>query len=193
MARRKAIGFEANLFQGHKGVTAVIVPFDPRAIWEREPVPLDARREGWLVAGTVNGARFEGWIGFRWGRFFLIVDAALRAAAKVAVGDALEIAIAPTDSATALAIAREQAVLTTAPRKRAPATRASAAPSARPARTKLPARAAKNADTGRASGTTRKQPGVPAAPDATTRRTPAARGAQPARARPTGKRRDRAA
>jgi hypothetical protein len=193
MARRKAIGFEATLFQGHKGVTAVIVPFDPRATWDREPVPLDARREGWLVAGTVNGARFEGWIGFRWGRFFLIVDAALRAAAEVAVGDALEIAIAPTDSASALAIAREQAVLTTAPRKRAPATRASAPPSARPARTKLPARAAKNADTGPASSTTRKPPGVPAAPNARTRRTPAARGAQPARATPTGKPRDRVA
>lgn len=166
MARRKAIGFEANLFQGHKGVTAVIVPFDPRATWEREPVPLDARREGWLVAGTVNGARFEGWIGFRWGRFFLIVDAALRAAAEVAVGDALEIAIAPTDSATALAIAREQAKLTTAPRRRASATRASAAPRARPPRTRAPARAAKNADTGPAPGTATKQRGTPAAPNA---------------------------
>lgn len=65
MARRKAIGFEAALISGHKGVTAVIVPFDPREAWAREPVPLDARREGWLVAGTVNGVAFEGWIGHR--------------------------------------------------------------------------------------------------------------------------------
>ena len=136
MARRKAIGFEANLFQGHKGVTAVIVPFDPRSTWGREPVPLDARREGWLVAGTVNGAAFEGWIGFRWGRFFLIVDAGLRAAAEVAVGDALEIAIAPTDSATALAIAKVQAQLTTAPRKRTSAQRTPAAPRAQKPRGK---------------------------------------------------------
>jgi hypothetical protein len=132
MARRKTIGFEAALFEGHKGVTAVIVPFDPRAVWELEPTELDPRREGWLVAGTVNGVTFEGWIGFRWGRFFLIVDAALRAAAEVEVGDPLEIAVAPTTSATALAIAREQAKLTTAPRKRggkarkAPAVRSSA-------------------------------------------------------------------
>jgi hypothetical protein len=118
MARRKMIGFEAALFEGHKGVHAVIVPFDPRAVWELEPTALDPRREGWLVAGTVNGVTFEGWIGFRWGRFFLIVDAALRALAKVVVGDRLELAVAPTTSATALAIAQEQAVLTTAPRKR---------------------------------------------------------------------------
>lgn len=141
MARRKTIGFEAALFEGHKGVTAVIVPFDPRAVWECEPTELDPRREGWLVAGMVNGVAFEGWIGFRWGRFFLIVDAALRALARVKVGDLLEIAVAPTTSATALAIAQEQAKLTTAPRKRGkarttPAVKASAAraPAARAGR-----------------------------------------------------------
>jgi hypothetical protein len=122
MARRKPIGFAAALIQGHKGVTAAIVPFDPREVWAREPVALDARREGWLVAGTVNGVAFEGWIGHRWGRFFLIVDPELRAAAGVRVGDRLELAVAPTTSATALAIAKAQAPLTTAPRR--PARRA---------------------------------------------------------------------
>lgn len=118
MARRKAIGFEAALIEGHKGVTAVIVPFDPREAWGSEPVPLDARREGWLVAGTVNGVAFEGWIGQRWGRFFVIIDAALRAAAGVRVGDRLELTVAPTTRASALAIAKAQAPLTTARRPR---------------------------------------------------------------------------
>jgi hypothetical protein len=120
MARHKTIGFETALIEGHKGVTAVIVPFDPREAWGSDPVALDARREGWLVAGTVNGAAFEGWIGLRWGRFFVIIDPALRAAAGARVGDRLEVAIAPTTSARALAIAKQQAQLTTAPRKRAP-------------------------------------------------------------------------
>src|SRR5215468_11102261 len=106
MAGRKAIGFEAALIEGHKGVTAAIVPFDPREAWGSEPVPLDARREGWLVAGTVNGVAFEGWIGHRWGRFFMIIDAALRAAAGVRVGDRLELTVAPTSRASALAIAK---------------------------------------------------------------------------------------
>jgi hypothetical protein len=110
--------FEAELIQGHGGVTAVIVPFDPREAWGVEPVALDARREGWLVRGTMNGARFEGWIGFRWGRHFIIADEALRAKAKLAVGDAVTVAVEPTASATALAVAREQAKLTTASRRR---------------------------------------------------------------------------
>jgi hypothetical protein len=118
MAPRKPIGFEAPLIEGHGGVTVVIVPFDPREVWAREPTPLDARREGWLVAGTVNGVAFEGWIGFRWGRYFLMIGPELRAAAKLAVGDAVEVAVAPTTSKTALAIAKAQAQLTTAPRRR---------------------------------------------------------------------------
>jgi hypothetical protein len=118
MAKRTSVGFSASLVAGHGGVTVVIVPFDPRELWRREPVALDARREGWLVAGTVNGVAFEGWIGFRWGRFFLMVDPALRSAAAVAVGDLVEVTVSPTTTATALAVAREQAKLTTAPRKR---------------------------------------------------------------------------
>ena len=110
--------FEAELIMGHKNVTAVIVPFDPQKIWKKKPVPLDARREGWLVRGKIEGVGFEGWIGNRWGRFFIIVSAALRKQAGISVGDLLEISVEPTDSESALAIAREQAKLTTAPRRR---------------------------------------------------------------------------
>jgi hypothetical protein len=50
-----------------------------------------SRREGWLVTGSMNGAKFDGWIGFRWGRYFIIVDAARRKGAKVEVGDPVEV------------------------------------------------------------------------------------------------------
>jgi hypothetical protein len=112
------VGFEAPLVEGHKGVTVVIAPFSPREVWGVEPVALDARREGWLVTGTMNGAKFDGWIGFRWGRHFIILDAALRKAAKAIVGDTIEVVVKPTTSAKALAVAKEQAPLTTAPSKR---------------------------------------------------------------------------
>jgi hypothetical protein len=112
--------FEAELIEGHKGVTVVLVPFDPEAVWSRKPVRLDPRRDGWLVTGTANGARFDGYIGERWGRFFIIIDPELRAAAEVAVGDTLTMVIGPTATARALARARAQSKVTTAPKKGRP-------------------------------------------------------------------------
>jgi Domain of unknown function (DUF1905) len=108
--------FQAELIKGHKGVTPVIVPFDPQHVWGIPPIEIDLRRDGWLVRGTMNGAPFEGWIGRRWGRFFIILDPVLRAAAKASVGQIVDVTIEPTSSKRALAIAREQAKLTTAPR-----------------------------------------------------------------------------
>lgn len=116
MVKKQRIGFTAPLVEGHKGVTPVIVPFDPREVWGVEPVPLDDRREGWLVEGTVQGVAMHGWIGFRWGRYFLIIGPELRAKAKLAVGDAVEVALSSSKSPRALAVAKEQAPLTTAPR-----------------------------------------------------------------------------
>jgi hypothetical protein len=116
----KKIGFSAVLIAGHKGVDAVIVPFDPEEVWGKKAILIDGRREGWLVAGSMNGVPFKGWIGHRWGRHFIIVDAATRAAARTSVGATIELMVAPTTSRAALAIAREQAPSTTAPgRKRA--------------------------------------------------------------------------
>jgi hypothetical protein len=109
--------FEAELIEGHKGVTVVIVPFNPEVAWSRKPVRLDPRRDGWLVTGTANGVRFDGYIGLRWGRFFIIVDAGLRAAAKVSIGDKLTMIVSPAATLKALARAREQSKLTTAPKK----------------------------------------------------------------------------
>ena len=112
--------FDAALFEGHKGVTAVIVPFDPEDVWGLKPVTLAPRRDGWLVKGTVNGTRFDGYIGFRWGRFFIIIEPALRSAAKLAVGDTLSLVVEPTTAAKALTKARVLSKVTTAPKKGRP-------------------------------------------------------------------------
>jgi hypothetical protein len=107
--------FEAELIQGHKGVTAVIVPFDPEEGWSRKPVRLAQRRHGWLVSGTVNGVPFDGYIGERWGRFFITIDPELRTAANVAVGDKLQIIIQPASSQRVYDRAFEQSKVTTQP------------------------------------------------------------------------------
>jgi hypothetical protein len=112
--------FEAELILGHKGVTAVIVPFDPEEQWSRKPVRLDPRRDGWLIKGTVNGVRFDGYIGQRWNRFFIIIDPDLCDAAHVSVGDKLSIIVEPTMSLRTFARAREQSKVTTAPKKGRP-------------------------------------------------------------------------
>ena len=114
------VRFQAELIEGHKKVTVVIVPFDPEAKWSQKPIRLDPRRDGWLVNATANGIRFDGYIGQRWGRFFIIIEPGLREAAKIVVGDTLTMVVAPTATKRALATARAQSKVTTAPRKGRP-------------------------------------------------------------------------
>src|SRR5437868_10944737 len=99
----KTVEFEAKLIEGHKRVTVVLVPFDPEELWSRKPVRLEGRRHGWLVVGSANGIRFEGYIGERWNRFFIIIDSKLRDAAKAVVGDTLTMCVEPTANARVLA------------------------------------------------------------------------------------------
>ena len=108
--------FEAELIEGHKGVTVVIVPFDPEEGWSQKPVRLDSRRHGWLITGTANRVRFDGYIGERWGRFFIIIDLKLRVAAGVSVGDTLKMNIEPTASRRAFERAFAESKVTTQPR-----------------------------------------------------------------------------
>jgi uncharacterized protein DUF1905 len=109
--------FEAPLVEGHKGVTAVLVPFDPVEVWHAPPVRLAGRRHGWLVAGTANGARFDGYIGERWNRFFVTLDEAQCAAAGVIVGETVTMVIAPTATSKAYRAALAQSRVTTEPTK----------------------------------------------------------------------------
>jgi hypothetical protein len=113
----RAARFDARLIEGHKGVTAVLVPFDPVEVWGSPPVRLAGRRHGWLITGTANGARFDGYVGERWNRFFITLDEALRGAAKVRVGSVVAMAIAPTASRKAYLAALRQSEVTTQPGK----------------------------------------------------------------------------
>jgi len=114
--RMNKVQFEAELIEGHKGVNVVLVPFDPEERWSRKPVRLEGRRHGWLVVGSANGVGFDGYIGERWNRFFIIIDSGLRDAANVAVGDTLRMSVEPTSSARVLARALKQSKVTTAPK-----------------------------------------------------------------------------
>ena len=112
----KKVQFEAELIEGHKGVTVVLVPFDPEERWLRKPLRLYGRRHGWLVSGSANGVKFDGYIGERWNRFFIIIESGLRDAAQVKIGDTLKMVVEPTSSPRAFAHALEQSKVTTAPK-----------------------------------------------------------------------------
>jgi hypothetical protein len=112
--------FDAELIEGHKGVTVVIVPFDPEESWREKPVRLEGRRHGWLISGTVNGVRFDGYVGERWGRFFIIIDAELRETANVSVGDTLHMIVQPAKGRGVFERALELSKLTTQPGKARP-------------------------------------------------------------------------
>ena len=95
---KQKMRFQAELFMGHKNIAAVLVPFAPERVWQSTAVMVDApysrkSQEAYLVRGTVDGTPFDGWIGKRWGRRFIIVDQALRKKAGVAVGDVVEIVV----------------------------------------------------------------------------------------------------
>jgi hypothetical protein len=109
--------FVAELIEGHKSVTVVIVPFDPEEGWSQKPVRLDSRRHGWLITGTVNGVPFDGYIGERCERFFIIIEPELREAARVSVGDKLKMTVQPTATQRVFRKAVAQSKVTTAPRK----------------------------------------------------------------------------
>ena len=112
--------FEAGLILGHKGVMAVIVPFDPEEGWGLKPVRLAGRRHGWLVTGTVNRVQLDGYIGERWGRFFITIDDELCATAGVKVGDRLKIVVEPTQNSAVYELAFEQSKVTTQPKTARP-------------------------------------------------------------------------
>jgi len=112
----KTVRFDAQLIEGHKGVTVVLVPFNPEEKWLEKPRRLYGRRHGWLVTGKANGIKFDGYIGERWDRFFVIIDRELREAGQMVVGDTLTMVIEPTSDPRVLAQAYEQSKVITQPK-----------------------------------------------------------------------------
>src|SRR5258706_13125679 len=99
MEMKKQQRFEAEILTGHKG-DAVVVPFNPARVWDAKAAEVPRPwRVGYLVLGTLNGCPFEGWIGFRWGRFFMLVPRELQGAAGVSVGDEVQIVVGPRGAA----------------------------------------------------------------------------------------------
>jgi hypothetical protein len=107
--------FTAEVIEGHKGVKAVLVPFDPEEVWRVKPHRLAGRRHGWLVKGTLDGAAFDGYVGERWGNFFITLPGD-----GPKVGATLAFALEPTDSPKTLEKATAQSVATTQPGKARP-------------------------------------------------------------------------
>ena len=96
---KKQQRFKAEILTGHKG-DAVVVPFNPARVWDAKAAEVPRPwRLGYLVLGTLNGCPFEGWIGFRWGRFFMLVPEELQGAAGVSVGDEVQIVVGPRGTA----------------------------------------------------------------------------------------------
>ncbi len=106
--------FRSELVEGHKGVVALIVPFDPEAMWGLKPTRLAGRRHGWPVRGRVGRKRFTGYVGERWGRFFVMLDAE---ALGLQVGDTLSVELETTREPTIVADAIAQSRGTTQPKK----------------------------------------------------------------------------
>jgi predicted DNA-binding protein (MmcQ/YjbR family) len=113
----RPIQFEAELAEGHKGVVHAEVPFDPQAKWRRQPFRLAGRRHGWPVRASIDGHAFDGYIGERWGRRFVMIDAATLRQAGVGAGDPVALTLAPSDEPAAISRAIEQSKITTQPGK----------------------------------------------------------------------------
>jgi hypothetical protein len=97
--------FDAELYEGHDGTWAVKVPFDPSSALGTafEPVTHRHAKEGHVVRGTMNGARFDGFIGKKYGFFFLLVEGALRASVGAAPGDTVTVVVEPRGGRTLIA------------------------------------------------------------------------------------------
>jgi hypothetical protein len=86
--------FRAEILQGHKGA-AVELPFDPAVRWSLAATALWPGRRGHVVRGRLAGRLFESAVVRRQRRHYVLVDAALLAAAGVAVGDTVEVSVEP--------------------------------------------------------------------------------------------------
>jgi hypothetical protein len=75
----KKIKFEAKIFEGHKALIAIHLPFKPEKVW--------GKQDRCFVEGQVKKCRFEGEIGFRRGFHYFLLEEALLKKADLAPGD----------------------------------------------------------------------------------------------------------
>ena len=92
--------FEASLLEGPKEA-ALEVPFDPAEVWSQATRHLAPGRWGHLVQGSINGVRFESAVVPRSGKYYLLVDDALRQSAGLAPGLPVPVVIEPRRIASA--------------------------------------------------------------------------------------------
>lgn len=104
--------FRSQLVAGHKGVVALVVPFDPEDVWGLKPMLLAGRRHGWPVVVRAKRKRFAAYIGERWGRRFVMIDPE---ALGVAAGDELSVELEASTDPDVVAAAIEQSRVTTQP------------------------------------------------------------------------------
>ena|SRR5690242_10692716 len=74
---------------GHMGMVYIRIPFDPSMTWDARPRH--------FVRGRLNGCPFEGEVGFRRRKFYMLLDEELQRAAKLSPGDSVEVAMEPRE------------------------------------------------------------------------------------------------
>ncbi len=93
--------FRTEVITGHKGTYALVVPFDPAEAWPGlAPRPMSKRDDprggrGWPVTGSIAGLPFEGFVGRRYGRSYVVLGPALREMAGLEPGDAVDVTLSP--------------------------------------------------------------------------------------------------
>jgi len=98
---RKGDRFGSVVIEGHGGVRAFYVPFDPGAVWGSEMVtwthPLfdGEKRKGYPARIQIGDYAFDGFIGYRWKRFFVLVDDPMIAALGIDTGDEVSAEVWP--------------------------------------------------------------------------------------------------
>ena len=76
-------------------------PLDPSKVWPDLSTAAMIREEdprggqGWPVTATVNGVRFDGHVGLRYGRNYLVLGSDVRLATGAVEGDVVEVHLQP--------------------------------------------------------------------------------------------------
>jgi hypothetical protein len=81
--------FETVVEAGHMGLVYIQLPFDPSVAWDVRPRH--------FVQGRVNGSPFEGEVGFRRRKFYMLLDEELQRVAKLSPGSAVEVVMEPRE------------------------------------------------------------------------------------------------